>query len=106
MVDLHLPKAGPHDPGGRPLGSVGPAHDRGPRFGRSCSNRFRETLAGKELDIFDQRMIAEEPLTLQELGDKFGVTRERVRQLESRVAGRLRTFLRECLGDATEIDSD
>jgi RNA polymerase sigma-32 factor len=67
---------------------------------------FRETLSGKELEIFEQRMIADEPLTLQELGDSFGVTRERVRQLEARVAGRLRVFLQECLGDATEIDSD
>jgi RNA polymerase sigma-32 factor len=67
---------------------------------------FRETLSGKELEIFQQRMLADEPVTLQDLGDQFGVTRERVRQLESRVAGRLRTFLRECLGDATEIDAD
>jgi RNA polymerase sigma-32 factor len=65
-----------------------------------------KTLSGKELEIFEQRMIAEDPLTLQQLGDHFGVTRERVRQLESRVSGRLRVFLEECLGDATEIDSD
>jgi RNA polymerase sigma-32 factor len=67
---------------------------------------FRETLSGKELEIFDARLIAEEPLTLQELGDQFGVTRERVRQLEARVIGRLRTFLQECLGTAVEVDSD
>jgi RNA polymerase sigma-32 factor len=67
---------------------------------------FRETLSGKELDIFDGRMIAEDPMTLQQLGDSFGVTRERVRQLEARVVGRLRIFLAECLGDAVEIDSD
>ncbi len=58
---------------------------------------FRETLKGKELEIFDKRMIAEEPQTLQQLGDGFGVSRERVRQIESRVAGRLRTFLSQCL---------
>jgi RNA polymerase sigma-32 factor len=67
---------------------------------------FRETLSGKELEIFDGRMIAEDPMTLQQLGDSFGVTRERVRQLEARVVGRLRIFLAECLGDAVEIDSD
>jgi RNA polymerase sigma-32 factor len=61
---------------------------------------FRETLSGKELEIFDKRMIAEEALTLQQLGDEFGVSRERVRQIEARVAGRLRTFLEQCLGDA------
>jgi RNA polymerase sigma-32 factor len=67
---------------------------------------FRETLKGKEREIFERRMVAEEPLTLQELGDSFGVTRERVRQLEARLSGRLRTFLQDCLGDATEIDGD
>jgi RNA polymerase sigma-32 factor len=61
---------------------------------------FRETLTGKDLEIFDKRMLAEDPITLQELGDHFGVSRERVRQLESRIAGKLRTFLYQCLGDA------
>jgi RNA polymerase sigma-32 factor len=55
--------------------------------------QFRTTLNGKDALIFDKRMVAEEPLTLQELGDEFGVSRERVRQLESRIAGKLRTFL-------------
>jgi RNA polymerase sigma-32 factor len=61
--------------------------------------RFRKTLGGKDAIIFDKRMVAEEPLTLQELGDEFGVSRERVRQLEARIAGKLRTFLKESLGD-------
>jgi RNA polymerase sigma-32 factor len=63
---------------------------------------FRETLQGKDLEIFDKRMVADEPLTLQQLGDVFGVSRERVRQLEARVSGRLRVFLTQCLGDAVE----
>lgn len=65
---------------------------------------FRETLAGKEKDlaIFDARLVAEDPLTLQELGDKFGISRERVRQLEQRLTSKLREFLREEMGDATE----
>lgn len=63
---------------------------------------FRETLRGKDLDIFDKRMIAEEAMTLQQLGDQFGVSRERVRQLEARIAGKLRKFLYECLGDAVD----
>jgi RNA polymerase sigma-32 factor len=61
---------------------------------------FRETLSGKDVEIFDKRMVAEEPVTLQELGDHFGVSRERVRQLEARISGKLRTFLYQCLGDA------
>ncbi len=62
---------------------------------------FRETLKGKDLEIFDLRLAAQdEPLTLQELGDKFGVSRERVRQLEARLVGKLRIHLREELEEA------
>jgi RNA polymerase sigma-32 factor len=57
----------------------------------------------KDLAIFDERLIADEPLTLQELGDRFGISRERVRQLEQRLTGRLREFLREEMGDAVEV---
>ncbi|MFO0760163.1 MAG: RNA polymerase factor sigma-32 [Byssovorax sp.] len=61
---------------------------------------FRETLKGKDVIIFDKRMVAEEPLTLQELGDEFGISRERVRQLEARLTMKLRQYLKEELGDA------
>jgi RNA polymerase sigma-32 factor len=66
---------------------------------------FRKTLVGKEkeLAIFDERLVSDEPLTLQELGDRFGISRERVRQLEQRLTGRLREYLREEMGDAVEV---
>jgi RNA polymerase sigma-32 factor len=70
-------------------------------------SEFRKTLIGKdkELAIFDDRLVADDPLTLQQLGDQFGVSRERVRQLEQRITGRLRDYLREELGDAAELTS-
>jgi RNA polymerase sigma-32 factor len=61
---------------------------------------FRDTLKGKDVLIFDKRMVAEDPLTLQELGDEFGISRERVRQLEARLTQKLRVYLKEELGDA------
>jgi RNA polymerase sigma-32 factor len=64
---------------------------------------FRKTLSGKDIDIFDKRVVADEPLTLQELGDQFGVSRERVRQLESRMMSKLREHLRENFGDAVGV---
>jgi RNA polymerase sigma-32 factor len=66
---------------------------------------FRKTLEGKdkELAIFDERLVADEPLTLQELGDRFGISRERVRQLEQRLTGKLREYLRDEMGDAVEV---
>ena len=70
----------------------GGAHGR-QRAPGACSRRssatFRKTLVGKDKDlaIFDERLVADEPLTLQELGDRFGISRERVRQLEQRLTG-------------------
>jgi RNA polymerase sigma-32 factor len=61
---------------------------------------FRKTLKGKDVVIFDKRMAAEDPLTLQELGDEFGISRERVRQLEARLHHKLRDYLKDELGDA------
>jgi len=61
---------------------------------------FRKRLSGKDVVIFDKRMAAEDPLTLQELGDEFGISRERVRQLEARLHHKLRDYLKDELGDA------
>ena len=60
---------------------------------------FGSTLAGKEKLIFDQRMLADRPLTLQEIGDRYGITRERIRQIETRVMKKLRKYLLEEMGD-------
>jgi RNA polymerase sigma-32 factor len=46
---------------------------------------FKKMLNDKELFIFEQRIMIEEPLTLQEIGEQFRISRERVRQLENRV---------------------
>ncbi len=70
---------------------------------RERLDEFRNTLAGKDLVIFDKRLVAEDPLTLQELGDEFGVSRERVRQLEARMTGKLREYLERTLGDAVAV---
>jgi len=60
---------------------------------------FSEGLVERELRILRGRVLAEEPLTLQELGDEFGLTRERVRQIEKSLVGRLREYLKENLVD-------
>lgn len=60
---------------------------------------FREQLKGKEAVIFDKRLLAEEPLTLQEIGDRFGISRERVRQIESRLKKKLKSYLEEEIED-------
>lgn len=56
-------------------------------------HEFGKTLKGKEEIIFRERLMSEEPKTLQELGDQFGVSRERVRQLEKRLQGKIKAYL-------------
>ena len=60
---------------------------------------FRAQLKGKEAVIFDKRLLTEEPMTLQEIGDKFGISRERVRQIESRLKKKLKAYLEEEIED-------
>ena len=60
---------------------------------------FGKTLEGKEATIFQERLVAEDPKTLQTLGDDFGVSRERVRQIEKRLLQKLKDYLREELGE-------
>jgi RNA polymerase sigma-32 factor len=60
---------------------------------------FRQQLKGKEAVIFDKRLLTDEPMTLQEIGDRFGISRERVRQLESRLKKNLKAYLEEEIAD-------
>ena len=63
---------------------------------------FGATLKDKEAVIFSERLLAESPLTLQEIGDKYGISRERVRQIEERLKKRLRAYLEEQVKDLRE----
>ncbi len=56
---------------------------------------IRKTLSGKEADIFDHRIMAEHPQTLQELGDKYNISRERVRQIQEKLIKKIKKRLRE-----------
>jgi RNA polymerase sigma-32 factor len=53
----------------------------------------------REQRILEERILAEEPKTLAELGEEFSVSRERVRQLEARLMKRLEEHMRENLVD-------
>lgn len=61
---------------------------------------FGATLKEKEKVIFEQRLLAEEPLTLQQIGDAEGVSRERIRQIEKRLIGKLRDYLGDEVGES------
>ena len=68
-------------------------------------NEFRQTLKGRDLDVFKDRMMAEKPLTLQEIGDSYGVSRERARQIEARIMKNLKDFVRK-KGTLVELMDD
>lgn len=72
---------------------------------RSKLDTFANSLSGREQTIFRERWLADEPLTLQELGDRYNVSRERARQLEKRILGRLKTYLEAELGNAVDIEA-
>lgn len=55
-------------------------------------DQFSKTLEGREKVIFQERLVSENPLTLQEIGDKYGVTKERARQLEEQVKAKLKDY--------------
>jgi len=55
---------------------------------------FQKMLNDKEFRILNERLLAEEPKTLQEIADLYGLTRERTRQIEVKVIDKLRDFLK------------
>ena len=78
------------------------------RLVREKALDFKKTLTGKDLVIFERRLEAlmkdEEPATLQEIGDSYGITRERIRQIEARLKKKLGAYLREQIPDIKDIE--
>ena len=86
---------------GRGKGARADGVDADAEAGEMVRNKlqdFGRDLTGKDAIIFHERMLSEDPRTLQNLGDELGVSRERVRQLEKRLQGKLKDFL------AAELD--
>lgn len=60
---------------------------------------FAKTLDEREEDILRNRLLSENPLTLDDLGEKYGITKERTRQLEARMITRLRDYMKKDVKD-------
>jgi RNA polymerase sigma-32 factor len=82
---------------------------------RLVKGRVGEALAGldpRERFIIERRVMSERPMTLKEVGDHFGFSRERARQLEIRAKEKLREGLRPLCaeidwpGDGAPADGD
>ena len=58
-----------------------------------------KTLNERERHIFVERRLKDDPITLEELGQQYGISRERVRQLEARAFEKVQDLVRENAGD-------
>ena len=50
-------------------------------------------LSERERHIFTERRLKEDPITLEKLGEHYGISRERVRQLENRAYTKVQTII-------------
>ena len=60
---------------------------------------FRKKMTPRELEIFDLRIFSDNPVTLQEIGDRYGISRERVRQVEKNIIKKMREFFKREIPD-------
>ncbi|MBU4462432.1 MAG: RNA polymerase factor sigma-32 [Proteobacteria bacterium] len=61
--------------------------------------KFKEKLTKRELEIFDLRIFSDSPVTLQEIGDRYSISRERVRQVEKNVIKKIKESFKQELPD-------
>ncbi len=66
-------------------------------------NRLKESLNDKEKMILDKRLLSDDPRTLQDIADRFGISRERVRQIEANLLKKMKKFLEEEVPDIKDF---
>jgi RNA polymerase sigma-32 factor len=59
-------------------------------------------LSEKEVYILKKRLLSDEPVTLREIGERYNITRERVRQLETRLLHKLQQHFTTDIKDFSE----
>jgi RNA polymerase sigma-32 factor len=74
-------------------------------FAKAQVDEFARTLEGKDREIFQDRLLSEDPPTLQEIGSRYGISRERVRQIESGLKRRFKAFLEARASDIDRADT-
>ncbi len=60
---------------------------------------FKKEMNQRELDIFNQRIFAEDPETLAEIGKRYGISRERVRQIQKNIIAKMKESFKHALPD-------
>ncbi len=62
-------------------------------------NVLKGSLNDKEKVIIDYRLMTDDPRTLQEIADEFGISRERVRQIEANLLKKMKKYMEEKVPD-------
>lgn len=71
------------------------AHEEELTLLRQRLKELAPQLNEREKIVLEERLLSDEPLTLQEIGEKYGITREAVRQLEARLMDKIRKGLKD-----------
>jgi len=64
---------------------------------------LKERLNSKETMILEERLLTDEPLTLQNIADKFDISRERVRQIEVNLLKKMKKFFETEMPDIKDF---
>ena len=70
---------------------------------RKNDERFRKHLNQREKNILEWRILSQQPVTLMKPGNRHGVSRERIRQVEGKIIDRFRTYLLDKRSDAERL---
>ncbi len=69
-------------------------------------DEFKKTLNDREMEILSLRIFSDDPLTLQEIGERYSISRERVRQVEKSIIKRLKEFFKKSIPDFEMYEND
>ena len=65
--------------------------------------QLKEHLNDKERMILEERLLTDEPMTLQNIADKFDISRERVRQIEVNLLAKMKKYLESEMPDIVDF---
>ncbi len=69
-------------------------------------DEFKKSLNERELDIFERRIFSDSPETLQEIGEAYNISRERVRQIENNIIKKMKAYFKKDMPDFDMYDHD
>ncbi len=67
---------------------------------------FKEKMTPREIEIFELRIFSDNPMTLQEIGDRYGISRERIRQVEKNIIKKMRDYFKQEIPDFSSYSEE